>query len=194
MNNISGEIVLVFHDGTHPDLREGQPCFFIESAKDARLFEEPTEFIYARYIQTGSTPSIHTWSKAAYALKAWFQYLQALKEPKNWLDASRQDRLDFRDAYLSSISPRTGQTYSTGGVSDSMTVVRNFYQYAKDRGWYFGDLGSTVEEEVIYVPFDSDALAHTRPLRLRKERDRDLPKSRPNAVIHPVPDQVSDAY
>lgn len=186
MNDFSGEIVLVFHDGSHPELRDGQPCLFIEYDNEVRLFEEPTEFLYTRYIQTGSTPSVHTWSKAAYSLKTWFQYLQALKEPKHWLDASRQDRLDFRDAYLTSISPRTGQTYGTGGVADSMTVVRNFYQFAKDKGWYFGDLGNTVEEEVITVTLDSDTLAHTRSTRLRKAKDRDLPKVRSSAVIHPL--------
>jgi integrase len=181
---LDNEVVLLVHDGSHAELKAGQPALFLESAGKATLFEEPTRFLWDRYVSAGSTPSVHTWSKAAYSLKSWFQFLQAIG--KHWLDASAEDRRSYRDAYLSSISPRTGRRYSVQGVSDSMSVVRSFYAFARRKGWYAGDIDGYVEESVENIEIDRDAFAHTRPVSLSRAKDRDLPKSRPNVVIHPL--------
>ncbi|WP_273161876.1 tyrosine-type recombinase/integrase [Massilia timonae] len=178
------EIVLHAHDGVHAELKAGQPAFFLESAGEATLFEEPTRFLWDRYVSAGSTPSIHTWSKAAYSLKSWFQFLQAMG--KHWLDASAEDRRSYRDAYLSSISPRTGRHYHAQGVSDSMSVVRSFYAFARRKGWYVGDIDGNCEEVVSNIEIDRDAFADARSATLQRTKDRDLPKSSPNVVIHPL--------
>lgn len=61
---LDNEIVLLAHDGGHAELKAGQPALFLESAGKATLFEEPTRFLWDRYVSAGSTPSVHTWSKA----------------------------------------------------------------------------------------------------------------------------------
>lgn len=178
------EIVLLIHDGSHPELKAGQPAIFLESAGKAALFEEPTRFLWDQFVSSGSSPSVHTWSKAAYSLKSWFQFLQAVG--KHWLDASAEDRRSYRDAYLTSVSPRTGQPYGAQGISGSMSVIRSFYAYAGRKGWYVGDLGDHVGSNTENIEIDRDALAHTRSVGRLKAKDRDLPKARPIVVIHPL--------
>lgn len=152
------ELILVKSDDSHSPLQVGQPFFFLESETEVAIFEEPTIFLSEKYVFTRrALPS--TWEKVAYSLKSWFQFLQASEIHWRYADASI--RLDFRDSYLSSISANTGQVFGAKGVSDTMAVVRKFYQFAQNRGWYEGDLGAEGE-------------------------DTDLPKVRPSSVIHPI--------
>lgn len=176
---LDGEIVLFTNNTDVPGLKIGQPSFFIETESESKLFEEPTLYLDECFVRNAKTPSDHTWAGAAQALRTWFQYLQAVGV--DWLDATAQDRRDYRDAYLSSISPRTGAEYATSTVTTRMSVTADFYRYAARRGWYNGDLGNFGDSAVVNnPPIDSDPLAHTRsPGRLRKY-DPDLPKQ----VVH----------
>lgn len=181
---LRAEIVLFINNTANPELKQGAPALFLETRDKLDLFEEPTRFLGERYVRSGSTPSPHTWAKAAYGLKSWFQFLQAIG--CDWQSASEQDRVDFRDAYLGSISQKTGRAYGVAGVHDAMVVVRAFYQHCADWGAYQGDIGASSVAAEYRVPIDRDALAHIRANGLVKSRDRALPKVRPGVKIHPL--------
>lgn len=154
------EIGLFINETDHNELKQGWPALFLETVGKVDLFEEPTRFLREKYVNCGSTPSRHTWEKAAYGLKSWFQFLQAIE--RDWLSASEQDRNDFRDTYQKSISPKTGRTYGDDGVRSAMVVVRSFYRHCASRNIYHGDMGSG------------------------SVADSALPKVRPGVKIHPL--------
>jgi len=181
---LQAAICLFINDTSHADLKWGWPALFLETEHKFELFEEPTRFLTERFVRCGSTPSPHTWQKAAYGLKSWFQFLQAIE--RDWLDASEQDRIDFRDTYLQSISPKTGRSYGGDGVRSAMVVVRLFYQHCANRGTYYGDIGGSSDVAEYRVPIDRDALAHTRANAICRVKDRALPKTRPGVKIHPL--------
>ncbi|SDG90769.1 site-specific integrase [Janthinobacterium sp. YR213] len=181
---LQAEVVLFINNTDNPELKLGAPTLFLESRDKLDLFEEPTRFLGEFYVRSGSTSSPHTWAKAAYGLKSWFQFLQAID--RDWPTASEQDRVDFRDVYLGSISPKTGRAYGAAGVRDAMVVIRSFYQHCADRGTYHGDISGSRSAEEYKVPIDRDALAHTRSAGVIKGKDRALPKVRPGVKIHPL--------
>ncbi len=181
---LRSDIVLFINNTGHPDLKQGAPALFLKTKRELDLFEEPTRFLGERYVRSGSTPSPHTWAKAAYGLKSWFQFLQAID--RDWPNASEQDRIDFRDVYLSSISQKTGRAYGAAGVHDAMVVVRSFYQYCVNRGRYHGDIGTSSVATAYRAPIDRDNFAHTPSAGFTKSKDRALPKLRPGVKIHPL--------
>lgn len=163
MNSFFDSEIVIFKNTIDvAGLKQGQPSLFILSETKATLFEEPTLFLAEQYVQSGKSPSVHTWAAACDALKSWFEFLQATGRP--WLEATRQDRRDYRDAYLEAISPRTGQRYDPATPRGRMIVIREFYRFAWKKGWYNGDLATTTVNETqdANVPIDKDALAHTR--------------------------------
>lgn len=182
---LEAELVLFTAQVGHTDLTVWQPALFLETVNKAVLFEEPSRFLFEHFVNAGATPSKHTWARAAYCLKSWFQYCQAIK--LDWKDANAQDRRDFRDAYLNAVSPRTGESYGAKGIADAMSVVRTFYVFARGKGWYAGDIGQNMDllAAAAQTPIDLDALAHIRGVA-RKSRDRDLPKARPSQAIYPL--------
>jgi integrase len=180
---LRAEIVLFINNTDNPELKPGAPALFLESRDKLELFEEPTRFLDERFLRRGSTPSPHTWAKAVYGLKSWFQFLQAVE--RDWLDASEQDRVEYRDVYLESISPKTGMAYGGAGVRDAMVVIREFYQHCLERGIYHGDIGTTSVAAEETVPKDLNALRHTRSVGIEKKKDHALPKVRPGVKIHP---------
>lgn len=170
------EVVLFIERGYRPTAIIGQPGLFLLRSTKVELFEEPTAFLYDRFVTAGVSPSAHTWHKAAFGLKTWFQYCQA--KGKNWQAVTSIDRTDFRDDFTSAISPHTGETYGPKGIRDTMVVVREFYSYAAKKGWYFGDLGEYWDTQEVGArnrPSKTDALIHTRVAKARK-RDAELPK------------------
>jgi len=183
---LQSELVVYFNKTQINGLRPGQPMFFLYSPSRAHLFEEPTRFLDEEFVRNGRSPSVHTWLAAGEALKSWFQWLQAIK--KDWSDATGQDRLAYRDAYLISISPRTGQQYEPSTIASRMRIVRQYYRFAQHHGWYSGDLASGVagDETRLKIPISQDAMVHTERGSRRKPIDRDLPKPRPKIVIHPL--------
>jgi integrase len=181
---LRAEIVLFINNTDNPELKPSAPALFLETRDILGLFEEPTRFLGERYVRSGSTPSPHTWAKAAYGLKSWFQFLQAID--CDWPNASEQDRIDFRDVYLGSISQKTGRAFGTAGVHDAMVVVRSFYQHCAYRGTYHGDIGASSVAVEYKAPIHRDALVHTRSVGFTKNRDRALPKLRPGVKIHPL--------
>ncbi|QCC02577.1 Site-specific recombinase XerD [Cupriavidus necator] len=165
---LEGEIVLcAHHEPGVSSLTVGQPSFFIRTSSQSLVFEEPSLYLHERIVARGIRTSPHTWAAVAQALKTWFQYLQILK--RDWRLASSQDRIDYRDAYMVAISPKTGGKYHASTVKSRMSVIRDFYIYARDAEWYDGDIGSNL--------CGSD---------FRHYRDVDLPKARPNLAIHPL--------
>jgi integrase len=180
---LRSNIVLFINKASHAELKDGEPALFLEAAEKVILFEEPTRFLGECYVESASTASMHTWAKAAYGLKSWFQYLQAID--REWLNASEQDRIDYRDVYLSAISQKTGRAYGASGIRDSMVVVRAFYEHCAARNLYLGDIGAVTAIRPNMVPIDSNALAHIRSA-IFTSRDRALPKIRPGSKIHPL--------
>jgi site-specific recombinase XerD len=186
MNMLEGEIVLFFNSTSVPGLKLGQPSFFIEGTQQARLFEEPTQFLHYCYAAVGQRPSVHTWTAAAQALRTWFQFLQAIR--KDWREASADDRRSYRDAYLGAISPRTGKEYSPNTIGTRMAVIAEFYRFATKKGWYSGDMGVADGSVSIQnkLQIDEDAFAHTRSPNIRHLPDTDLPKRISNYKVAPL--------
>ncbi|MBY0444624.1 MAG: site-specific integrase, partial [Burkholderiales bacterium] len=184
MNITPTDQVVFFESHVQIDgLKLHQPALFIRTASAITLFEEPTYFIHANYVQNGRTPSKHTWFAAGYALKSWFEFLQAIN--RGWRNAQRQDRIDYRDTYACAISPRTGQAYDAGTIRNRMTIIREFYQFAFLQGWYSGDIASgEFDIELQFSSATSDPLAHIHR-QAAKTTDRDLPKKIYGNRIHP---------
>lgn len=177
------EIVLFLNPVEYSGLKAGAPALFLEMKDCAVLFEAPTIFLAERYVRSSAQQSPHTWAKAAYGLKSWFEYLQAIA--KDWHDADEQDRINYRDAYLSSISPKTGRLYGSAGVRDNITVIREFHQFCGTKNIYSGDIGITRSVEQR-TSIDHDFLAHIRSSRRLRNKDYALPKVRPGTKIHPM--------
>ncbi len=189
MNNFLGREVSLFIAAESKDgVKFGQPSFFLWGGDHVNLFEEPTWFLYKKYVQYGSTPSIHTWSAVAYDLKTWFQYVQA--KCLDWHDASESTRASFAADYSNAVSPNGG-TYEDATINRRLTNVRLFYQFCGSMGWYWGDIGSSVETvQILKRPIDEDAQAHTRsPSERTKEKDLLLRNVGRKDVIKPL--QVS---
>jgi len=99
MNKFVDKAVTLFIAGEGKDgVTIGQPSFFLWGGDHVDLFEEPTWFLYKKYVMCGSTPSVHTWSAAAHDIKTWFQYLQA--KGLDWHNASETERAKARGATL----------------------------------------------------------------------------------------------
>lgn len=190
MNNlfISSELKVSTSKGQY-GLKNGHPSFFLLTDSAARLFEEPTLFLNTKFVESGSARSIHTWAAAAQALKSWFQFLQEIKV--DWIDASRETRLTYRNAYEAAVSPQSGERYQAETIANRMLVIREFYKFSEENGWYQGSLGSNLgradQETIIQRRLDSDPLAHTRSSSGRVQlRDKDLPKRSKRDVIRPL--------
>lgn len=162
MNNFSdSEVAVFFSPEKRADVKEGQPIFFLWRFDAVTLFEEPTWFLRKHYVARGGTDSRHTWAAAAHDMKCWFQYIRA--RGSHWRDASERDREAFADDYSQSISPRTGHEFGDGTINRRLSIVRAFYSFARQQGWYSGDIGESVEMvHISNTPIDADALAHTR--------------------------------
>lgn len=191
MNIFLDSTLIVFKNRTAIEgIRTGQPSFFLSSPNRVVLFEEPTLFLDSEFVRRGNTPSINTWSAASDALQSWFQWLQAIR--KDWSVAVRLDRIEYRDAFLTAISPRTGQPYETSTVSKRMQVILQFYLFAMAQGWYEGDLAQPgiENQKVRSASFDPFPIDSNGAGRQKKWKDRDLPKTRKKEIIHPF--QISE--
>jgi integrase len=180
---LRAEVSLFMNNIDHPEVKLGVPALFLDTPDKLELFEEPTRFLRDRYVASGSTPSPHTWARAAYGLKSWFQFLQAID--RDWKEASEQDRIAFRDIYSDSISPKTGRPYGPAGIHSAMSVVRLFYQHCEGGGLYFGDIGGNYPSPENGAPKNrrTQSSAYNR---LTQAKDRALPKLRPGVKIHPL--------
>ena len=179
----AADIVLFINPIQSLGLKAGAPALFLEWNDRVVLFEAPTIFLAERYVRSGAQQSPHTWAKAAYALKSWFQYLQAVD--KDWQDASEEDRISYREAFLSAISPKTGHLYGVAGIRDNMTVIREFHKFCSTKDSYFGDIGKSQKIE-FRTPIDRDFLAHIQSSPRSANRDYALPKVRPAMKLHPI--------
>ncbi|WP_018079039.1 tyrosine-type recombinase/integrase [Thiobacillus denitrificans] len=187
MNNFSdAEVSIFFSPERREDVKKGQPIFFLWRANAVTLFEEPTWFLHKHYVTRAGTASKHTWAAAAHDMKCWFQYIQA--RGGHWRDASEHDRAAFADDYSQSISSRTGHEFGEGTTNRRLSTVRAFYGFARQHGWYSGDIGESVQ--MIHIsnsPIDADALAHIRSTTGRRvEKDPLLRKIGRNDVVRPL--------
>lgn len=173
---LDSEIEIFIEPGERPNTTQGQPCLFLNLPTKFILFEEASSFLHDEYVKVGASPSRHTWSKAAYCLKTWLQYCQAIK--KDWRSVSSIDRTDFRDALYEAVSPHTGEVYGPKGIWDTMVVVRRFYAYSAKKQWYFGDIGEGWDSKAQNGSESATSRDDATSTRIgkRKQRDKDLPK------------------
>ena len=132
----------------------GQPLIMQYWSDRAVVFEEPTIFLNERYCTLSATPSKHTWEAVGYDLLSWLQWCQLRKI--DWRDASENDRRQFADDYV--VASRDDKS-----INRKLTVVRRFYAFAQDEGWYHRDIGAAIDmQQIANRPIDDDALAHIR--------------------------------
>lgn len=146
-------------------LKEGQPSLFWET--EQRLFEEGTAFLNDEYCQSGSRSSPRTWKNVASALAFWFNW--CLEANVDWRTASQDDLIDFRDGLSTAISPVTGNEYSSGTIVAYMQPVIAFYDYARKRNAYFGDIcgadalkSRSESDDLLDVASDASRLVPSR--------------------------------
>ncbi|OZB78222.1 MAG: hypothetical protein B7X29_05760 [Halothiobacillus sp. 13-55-115] len=156
-----------------------QPLFFLYWKNDVEVFEEPTIFIFEKFVRSSGTPSKHTWEAAGYDLLSWFQWCQA--RGIDWRNASESNRQQFADDYhAASSDPRT--------INRKLTAVRRFYEFSRAEGWYHRDIGASMElRQIANRPIDDAPLAHTRSSSSHtKEKDTLLLKVGRKDVIRPM--------
>lgn len=159
----------------------GQPLFFQYWRDQVEVFEEPTVFLYEKFVKAGGTPSKHTWEAIGYDLLTWFQWCQLKGDGIPWRDATESDRLQFSDDYeAAACDART--------INRKLTTVRRFYDFARTEGWYRRDIGALlVQRHVSNRPIDDDALAHTRSVSGRiAEKDPLLKKVGRKDAVKPL--------
>jgi integrase len=125
-------------------------------APEMKLLEEPSAFL--DHLMR-STPSTATLRNNAFALSYWHNFCLAVDE--DWRHASLDDLIDYKVALETSVSPQTGRRRTTGTVEQYLGPVVEFYDYARSKGWYSGDIQKEVAPR-RGRPARSDALAHTR--------------------------------
>lgn len=130
-------VLAFFATSAGDGVRVGEPAIF--RTPEMSLMEDVTEFLRVWYVESGRRSSQLTWANAARALVSWIQFLDEI-EIDDWKDASRDDLLEYRETYLSGISPQTGHTYATGTVAGRMATICALYAFAGRRGWYRGDI------------------------------------------------------
>ena len=181
------EIVLHTSDGcAELRLKKGQPSLFEQTARHARLIQEPTQFLDEHYCRSSARRSPHTWDSAGHALKSWWEFLAAVGV-KDWRLAGRQSLEDYRDSYQVAISPHTHREYEDSTIKARMSVIQQFYIFSGGKGWYVGDILDAIVENDGAArqarPLDSDALAHLRRGEAPKSTGSDLlPKANKSAT------------
>lgn len=161
LNSFLGRTISVcFSEIPKEAVRVGQPSFFLVGDSHVGLFEEPTWFVFKKYVQRGSTPSVNTWNAVAHDLKTWFQFLLAIHV--DWREATEDHRRMFADAYAQAVSSN-GTEYSETTINRRLSTIRAFYRFAQEQQWCSGMVGSDVElVEQRNLPIDEDMLAHIR--------------------------------
>ena len=166
--------VLVHLSRNFAGLKTGQPSLFWEQG--VALFEEATAFLNDEYCQSGARSSPRTWKNVAYALAFWFNWCS--EAGIDWRAASRDDLVDFRDGLSTTVSAVTGDSYGAGTIIAYMAATIAFYDYARRRGVYFGDIvssdaisqpangvKSTVESASLLVPRRRSKKTTIRPFQ-----------------------------
>jgi integrase len=178
-------IFLGFSEIRKEAVRVGQPSFFLVGDSHVSLFEEPTWFVFKKYVQRGSTPSVNTWNAVAHDLKTWFQFLLAINV--DWREATEAHRRTFADAYAQAVSSN-GREYSEITINRRLSTVLAFYRFAQEQRWCSGMIGSDVElVERRNLPIDGDMLAHIRSSNWHlREKDPLLLKVGRSDVVRPM--------
>lgn len=180
---LDSELQLYISDVDHEIVKKGTPAFFLRSRTEYSLFEEPTAFLCDRYVNYSSTASANTWAKAAYSLKTWLEYLQC--NEIDWQDANEEDRINFRDDFLQSVSPRTGEIFGKAGIRDTLTVIRQFYIFLRKLKLYFGNIG-----DCSALAKNADTVVYGKIQGSRFDGnlkcDEALPKLQKSIKVHPI--------
>ena len=179
MNNfLSSDLRLVKARERLGEVVSDQPVLFQYWKDQVALFEEPTIFLGEKLVAVGRSPSKHTWAAAGYDLLTWLQWCQL--KGIDWRDATDANRQQFADDYAAADSGDTT-------INRKLTMVRRFYDFCRDEGWYHRDIGSAMEQrQVGNRPIDEDALAHTRAPAAVAEKDPLLRKVGRNDVVRPL--------
>lgn len=157
-------------------VKPGQPSILAYWPNQVQVLGEPTIFLDEQVVK--ASPSTHTWWSSGYDLLGWFQWCQL--NDIDWHDATEEDRQQFADDY--------GAASEDSTVNRKLTVVRRFYGFAGDEGWYHRDVGALMQEgHIANRPIDDDALAHTRSAAGRdKQRDALLRTVGRKDVVNPL--------
>jgi integrase len=179
MNNfLSSDLRLVKARERLGQVVADQPVLFLYWRDQVALFEEPSIFLSEKLVAVGGTPSEHTWAAAGYDLLTWFQWCQLTRI--DWRDATDADRQQFADDY-------TAADTDAKGINRKLTIVRRFYDFSREEGWYHRDIGCATEQRLVGNRLiNEDALAHTRAPSAVAEKDPLLRKVGRNVVVRPL--------
>lgn len=177
---MNAEIFVHEAKGSQGSPRPRQLALFV--SPEMKLLEEPSEYLH--HIALG-TRSFATVRNNAFALNYWHNYCLGIEE--DWRHCSIDNLIDYRTALETSLSQQTGRQRAATTVEQYLGLVVEFYDFARSRGWYVGDI------EKRLVPrrssaVDVDPLAHTRkgaaPVRRKNPIARKLDDS--GTMIKPL--------
>jgi integrase len=184
-SNESAEYHVWQLDKQAPDIRAQQPV--IVRHPDMEIDRSTFRFIRDRYILHGTRESARTWRSCADALATWLNWCLA-----NDISVELADTLElieYRDAYLNSISPQGGY-YKASTVATRIGYIQEFYDYLSDMGFYHEDITRSSEPKHNFLSNDQDFYAHARKTRRHDDaRSSGLklkPKQKGNEPVHPL--------
>lgn len=107
--------------------KTGHPSIFF----DGSLHEEACNWLNQNIIPYSN--SRNTWMQAARSVVSWLEYCNEIEI--DFLLAGRDDFINYRDAYLFSISPNTGRKYSPNTLRVRMTYIASFMDFSAGEDW-----------------------------------------------------------
>lgn len=100
-----------------------------------------------------------TWKQIAHSLVSWLEFCRDIVEI-NWADADRSTMILYRDTYLHSISPTSGESYSSSTVKIRMLYAMEFYDFCRSKGWYRGNIASETRRRASQRAINREPLYH----------------------------------
>ena len=109
---------------------EGRP--FLLGA-DMRWELEPNAFLARMSFISGGTSSPKTWRSYAYQLADWLSFCE--RTGLRWRDASELNIATYRNILASESSLQTGRPLKRSTINHKLTVICQFYKFAKKKSW-----------------------------------------------------------
>lgn len=157
--------------------RPGSPAIWV----DGDVHEEANNWLNWDIMGGSSSPD--TWKQAAHSLKFWLDWCRIMEV--DWRVASRDCLIEWRDAQINSISPKTGEPYSPNTVRVRMSYVFQFLDFASAQGQYQGSIPVGRANRPSHRVIDEDPLAHTRKGETQvSRRNKLLPKAKSSDVVN----------
>ena len=94
---------------------------------------EPNAFLARLSIVSGKTSSPKTWRSYAYQFADWLSFCE--RTGLDWRRATELNIATYRNILASESSPQTGRPLTRSTINHKLTVICQFYRFARKKGW-----------------------------------------------------------